>query len=82
MSTSLLEIANAAIEQVRVKQANHRGITVADVLHVWPGAKIRPKKPVQQGLLPCLRCGGEMRERLGKGRRHVMACMRCGKKAR
>ena len=79
---SLVQIANAALEQFRAKQAPQRGITVADVLRLFPGAKVRPTEPEQQSLLPCRRCGGNMRERLGKGRWHIIACSHCGRKAK
>lgn len=82
MSETLLEIARAALEKTRTTK--QRGLTVADVLRVFPGAKvIRTERqlPIQRAL-PCFRCGAEMRERVatkGLGRRHnILICPRCG----
>jgi len=68
---SLLEIAKRVEAEILAKQ-QARGITVDDVLRVFPGARIVSG-------LPCRCCGHKMIERV-KGRQYVLWCARCGRK--
>jgi hypothetical protein len=74
MSGSVLEIARRVAAEIEARNQT-RAISVADVLQIFPGARVC--KPDQQ-TLPCVYCGGKMTERLER-RRHVLACLRCGR---
>jgi hypothetical protein len=75
--STLLELADAALEELRAKKKTERGITAADVLCVFPGARVLPREPDEQ-TLRCVHCGGRMIVRLER-RRHVWGCARCGR---
>jgi hypothetical protein len=75
MSGSVLEIARRVAAEIEARQ-RARSISAADVLKIFPGARVR--KPDYQ-TLPCVHCGGKMTERLER-HRHVLACLHCGRK--
>lgn len=71
---SLLEIAKRVEEEIKARKVAR--VTVADVLRIFPGARIYSS---DQQTLPCVHCGGRMTERLER-RRHILACGRCGRR--
>jgi len=73
---SLLEIAEKALAEITAREKHERGVSVAGVLKVFPGAKI---VHTNQPALRCVHCGGAMSERLQQ-RRHVYVCGSCGKR--
>jgi hypothetical protein len=68
---SILEIALRVEAEIKARE-QARGISVADVVRVFPGSRV-------VSFLPCRRCGGKLIERLER-RRHVLRCGRCGRK--
>ena len=70
---SLLEIARKVEAEINARKV---GITAADVLRIFPGARI-VRSPNQQ-TLRCVHCGGMMTERIER-HRHVFSCKRCGR---
>ncbi len=80
-SGSLLELADAALENLQARKKAERGIIPADVLRIFPGARIVKAAESGQQTLSCVHCGGKMIERLRK-HKYVLACPRCGRARR